>query len=273
MLPTKLPEDYLEQQLEEGSHHSGSIGGDSAMNALNLLEDDNNSGIHGVGNNSIDAASVSQGERQSYTSSSHMSSRAQENDVPNTAGGAPPSSSSIASIGSRDSHRSDGTANNSLLHQSEVNSVLGCEALSQSDRLLLLRTKWLMSKFRDWDDKMSLQKLLEPIDEGDGNGSVGDASMHSDYLLTEEEKTAAHLGDGEEMKEMVKSVQIMDQDEEAAGGQVTGEEGRENEGGGGVIMGEADEGNDGLGLDDEDGHLFESTYFFNDVVLCFISSI
>ena len=44
---------------------------------------------------------------------------------------------------------------NTLLKAGEINSVLGCDELSQADRLLLLRTKWLMAKFKDWDIAMN----------------------------------------------------------------------------------------------------------------------
>ena len=43
------------------------------------------------------------------------------------------------------------TPRQNLLRASEINSDLGCEALSRDDRLLLLRTKWLMARFENWD--------------------------------------------------------------------------------------------------------------------------
>ena len=49
----------------------------------------------------------------------------------------------------------------SLLSQHEVNEVLQCSELSQADRLLLLRAKWLMAKFKDWDEAMDTDKQGE----------------------------------------------------------------------------------------------------------------
>ena len=93
--------------------------------------------------------------------------------------------------------------------------MLHCEQLSQADRLLLLRAKWLMAKFKDWDSAMAMDALAAvketvdsipvtegpKVESGEGTEKMGDEKADETSRAGSREREEEEAGGVEEEDE------------------------------------------------------------------------